>query len=511
MRVVAGIAALAIVLASVAAGAASAGAQAADVPPSQAGSRTPWTRLVAPAQGSSLVLAPAELAARGPPPTIQDGVGPGSALQMGVGGIDSVCTAAFLVRDPATARYYLSTAGHCLVRDPEDDAPVTGLSHPDKTLDRVDICVAGCINNGLGLGTYVSLRADAAAGYHPVAFAVSGGVGRDFGLIDLPAELHDRLRPEMPQWGGPTGLAGGVQLGSLVAHYGHGTLLVPGVAAFVTRTPLDQGRLAVLSSNSGASFQAVGHVTGGDSGSGASLAQPGADLAHGTEALGVVTHSIVVVGAPLLSGTRMTQGLELASGHLGIALELVPAGDPLPTTGRDPIAAPTFAVNVTDPVPGAAIDKGSKRVTVRGTAAASGGLPAGSTVQLAVDDPEFGVQSRVPVSGNATWSGVWDLAGVPAGQHTLRARLVDAEGTVLAQENVTVTLTKAGASPSPSPSPAPRPGGGSGSAATGTATQDAGGAPRDDGFGLASKPAPAAPAAIALAALGFALALRRRR
>lgn len=500
MRSPAGLVALALLVASLTAGAAAPVSEAPSV-----GAEAPWSRLMGPAQEGGLVLTPAQAA--GLPPTIQDGIGPGSALQMGVNGIQNVCTAAFLVRDPATARYYLATAGHCLVRDADDPTVVTGATHPDMTKDRVDICVDGCMNNGLGLGTYVSLRAG--DGYHPVAYAVSGGVGKDFGLIELPAELHGHLRPAMPQWGGPTGVASSTQLGSLVAHYGHGTLLVPGVAAFVTRTPADQGRLAVLSSNAGNSFEAVGHVTGGDSGSGINVAQAGADLAHGTEALGVITHSIVYVGAPILSGTRMHRGLELAAERLGVAFELVPEGDPL-TTIAEPAAAPAFDVNVSDPRPGAKIDLGSKRVTVRGTAEARPHLPAGAAVQLAVDDPSFSDASRVPVAGNTTWSAVWELAKVPAGQHVLRARLVDADGAVLDQENVTVTLTKSSASASSTNGP--RTGGSSGSPGTGGATSNgpAAGDDGDSGFGLASKPAPALPVAFGLAAVALAAALRRR-
>ncbi len=483
-----------LLLASLATG--SLAASASTVEPS-------WQRMVGVPTGEGRVLSPAEAATL--PPTIQDGIGPGSALQMGVGDISSVCTASFLLRDPTTGQYYLSTAGHCLVVDAEDPTPVTGATHPDMVNDRVDVCVEGCINNGLGLGTYVSLQANGA--YHPVAFAKSNGVGDDFGLIALPPDVHGLLRPEMPQWGGPTGVAAGGGLGDLVAHYGHGALLVPGVAAFVTRTPADQGRLATLSSAGDGAFEAVGHVTGGDSGSGASLAElDAAGIAHGTQALGTITHSIVYAGAPILSGTLLTHGFEMARATTGLELELVPAGDPLPT---EPTAAapPALASNitVTSPADGAAISTGDKRVSVKGAADRGGGpLANGTQVQVAIDDAAFGFASRIPIAGNATWAGVWDLAGVPVGKHTVRARLVAADGSVLDQQNVTVTLQKGAATPAGTGS---RTGTGAtpAAASSGTTSQ----AP----FGLVDegKRAPGQAPLLLGAALAVAATLRRRR
>lgn len=410
-------------------------------------------RLVLPVGGPRGSSLPVDQAV-GLPPTVQDGIGPGSALQMGVDGIDSVCTAAFLLRDSATGAYYLSTAGHCLVRDPEDPTTVTGETHPEMALNRVDICIAGCLNNGLGLGTYVGLEEQ--DGFHPVAYAKSGGIGADFGLIRIPAELHDQLRPAMPQWGGPVGVADGAT-GDLVVHYGHGTLLVPGVAAVITRTPADQGRVAVHTGSDGESFSALGHVTGGDSGSGANLAEPDpVDGARGTAALGVITHSVVYAGAPIFSGTLLSHGLGMVAGDLGLVLELVGEGDPLPPgpTGEPapPAEAASPSLAIQSPAHGAKLSTANKKLLVTGTAGTGGPFPEGMQVQVAIDDPQFGFDRRVPVRGNATWNATWDLAGEALGQHVLRARLVDADANVVAQHNVTITLTAASASSSSSSS-----------------------------------------------------------
>lgn len=464
----------------------------------------PAMRLVLPVEGplgTSLALDQAA----GLPPTIQDGIGPGSALQMGVDGIDSVCTAAFLLRDPTTGAYYLSTAGHCLVRDPEDPTTVTGETHPELALNRVDICLAGCLNNGLSLGTYVSLVAQ--DGFHPVAYAKSGGIGADFGLIRLPAEVHDQLRPALPQWGGPVGVADG-STGDLVVHYGHGTLLVPGVVAVVTRTPADQGRIAVHGGEDGESFSALGHVTGGDSGSGASLAEPDpVEGARGTAGLGVITHSIVYAGAPTFSGTLLSHGLDMVASDLGLGLELVGEGDPLP---EGPTAEPVPPVEtapanlaVKSPVHGAKVALAAKKVVVTGTAGDGGAFPAGMQVQVAIDDADFGFDRRVPVRGNTTWNATWDLAGERAGQHVIRARLVDADANVVAQHNVTVTLTEATQSSSTSTS---RP---TTSSAPSTSSPTQGSTSTGPTVDL-SKPIPAPSLFLAGAAVALALLLRRR-
>ncbi|MEK6985899.1 MAG: hypothetical protein AABX89_05925 [Candidatus Thermoplasmatota archaeon] len=371
--------------------------------------------------------------AAGLPPTIQEGIGPGSALQQGVDGIQFICSASFLLRDPATATYYLSTAGHCLVRDATDGTPYTGAANPDRVKNRVDICVDGCLNNGLGLGTYVSLQAG--EGYHPVTYAESGGIGQDFGIIEIPAELHDLLRPAMPQWGGPIGLDDG-STGDTVVHYGHGTLVVPGVVGLVTRTPADQGRLAIHFGADGRSFSAFGHVTGGDSGSGAAMAAlDPTGLATGEGALGVITHSIVYVGAPIMSGTLMTHGLEMVRDATGLALELVDGDDPLTATALAPAA-----IEIRTPAERAATPA-TGDLTIHGVASGPGGTTPVGVVQVAIDDDSFSAASRIPVVGAASWNATWSLGGETPGPRTIFVRLVDDE-RVVAQANRTIEILK---------------------------------------------------------------------
>lgn len=474
-----------------------------------------WVTLATPAQAPArAVWTPeawmAHRASSSPPePGVQSGIGPGSAMHQGVGQADYICTAAFLLRDPFTGTYYLSTAGHCLVRDAADPTPYTGAADADKLDDVIEVCVADCLDNALGLGDYVRIEPE--DGIHPVTFAQSGGVGLDFGIIQLPAALHGDLRPHMPMWGGPTGLAGNSDGSDTVVFYGHGSYCCPGVGAVASRTPADQGRTGVYQGAGSASWEALGWSSGGDSGSGVSLGVAGgADGLAGGKALGVLTHGTYIfneaASVPIFTGTVLTKGLEMVREATGLQLELVLAGDPLPqapTAVQQP-----FNVTVTSPSDGSTVSLASKRVPVSGTAGKAGeGLPEGTKVQLAVDDPDFRDENRIPIVGNTTWNGKWDLAGVAAGTHVLRARIVDEDGTVLDQTNVTVTLTS-GPAPSPGAGPSGSSTGGSTKATTGTDASGEG----DDAKGPipgVDTPAPSWLIA-ALAVSAIAAVLRRR-
>jgi hypothetical protein len=434
-------------------------------------------------------LTPAEAAAAGLPPTIQDGIGPGSALhQTGADG-SFLCTAAFLLRDPRTAVYYLSTAGHCLVEDAEDPAPYTGSTDPDKVVRAVEVCVAGCIDNALSLGTYVALERNET--YHPIAFAQSGGQGADFGLIELPPDVHDLLRPGMPQWGGPTDVADTVS-GDTLVHFGHGTYCCPVTGGFASRTPVDQGRAAVSLGGDGELFQGLGWITGGDSGSGIALAvADGAGALRGTSALGVITHGLEGAGT-IFSGTVLQHGLDLAFDATGLRLDLVAEGDPLTAVADPDAAGPGPSILIASPAAGATVRPVSGTVPIEGRADFGG---ADATVEVSIDDPTFGFDSRLPVTGNSTWEAQWYPGKAVAGQHTLYARLVGADG-VLAHDNQTIRLAAAGSSGTGSRTTA----GGTGNGTGG------GGGPEALGVDV-----PALPGVAALVALAAVAAVARRR
>lgn len=448
---------------------------------------------LAPVQGLSDAASGASTA---PPPTIQDGIGPGSALhQLDQSGDSSgyICTAAFLLRDPATAKYYLSTAGHCLVLDPEDPAAYTGADNADKLKEEILVCVAGCIANAVQFGTYISLRAG--EGYHPVTYARSGGVGEDFGIIEIPAEHRQLLRPALPQWGGPTSMAD--DGGGLLVHYGHGSYCCPEVGAVATRTPADQGRVGYFLSNDGSSFEGVGWVTGGDSGSGIALGVPDATgLVRGTAALGVITHATQGTGS-VFSGTMLKHGIDMVREATGLQLELVLEGDPLTAL---PQGGPngTLDIAILRPAPGATVRPVDGAIRIDGTASLDQAVN-GTRVEVAIDDPSFGFDSRLAVEaveGDMNWSATWFPGQAVNGLHTLRARLVGPDGAILDQANQTVKLERGR-------------GGSSQGSLDPTADDRVGDGAADAGGSTVDVPGPGLPALLAAVAAGVALAAWR--
>jgi hypothetical protein len=126
----------------------------------------------------------------------------------------------------------------------------------------------------------------------------------------------------MWQWGGPTGQVNPAPR-SVMVHYGHGI----GVGeVFPTK-----GRVAPTVTPGAANSMSAGWVTGGDSGSPlATLGPNTADLEVADKAAGIITHSIVLVGAPLFWSTTVNQAEGLAEGATGLSLDLVLASDSVP-------------------------------------------------------------------------------------------------------------------------------------------------------------------------------------
>lgn len=314
-----------------------------------------------------------ELSHSGPKaPGIQQGAGPGTAIQMRTedenGDLSTfICTASYLVKDPdpdGVDRYYLATAGHCLL----DATASSSYENPASRARWVNVCVADCVSNYASAGSFVQLNPDGPYdGYHPVEFAVQGGIGADFGLVEIPKSLNEHLRPHLPVWSGPTGYDDPLTGDGLV-HYGHG---VPSGL-----TPPTQARagLSVASPNEG-EVQGVGYVAGGDSGSAVGTAAPRtSELVVGDGASGALTHSVVVVGAPVFFGTDLQYGLdELAAPHIDFDPQLVtehetievpdevetPVGitieRPLQDEGLDPSENPTVDVEGSSQLPDAAL------------------------------------------------------------------------------------------------------------------------------------------------------------
>lgn len=299
-------------------------------------------------------------------PRAHDGIGPGSGLRLP----GFVCSAAYLFEDANTGTYYLSTAGHCLVNDPDNATPRTGQNDPGAVVPTVDICVINCVANtvgGIPLGVYVRLAAS--GDYHPVAFAQSGGIGTDFGLIEIPRELNGALRPWMPQWGSPTGVhTAPLGLADTAVHYGHGAYCCPATFAAATRLPADQGRIAQFNFSDQDHFEAVaGDASGGDSGSGVGHADPTALAsleAIGDTGVGVLTHGLIIGHGSFL-GTLLSRGINMAAPFVGFQSELVLQDDVIrPSHPTDPLS-----VSIDNPSDGTEIDPAvTPSVDISGTA-----------------------------------------------------------------------------------------------------------------------------------------------
>jgi hypothetical protein len=146
-----------------------------------------------------------------------------------------------------------------------------------------------------------------------------GDIGNDFGVVEIPSSLHGLIRPEMPVWLGPTGQRSSEGFGTPVVHYGNG---IDAGTVFATK-----GRAgSSLNDGDAASWQANILINGGDSGSGINHAGASlsTDVVRGTDALGLVTHGLIVPGVPLGWGTTIGQARSMATQanlNLGVVLE----------------------------------------------------------------------------------------------------------------------------------------------------------------------------------------------
>lgn len=242
-------------------------------------------------------------------PAEATGIGPGSHLLIeredGLFG----CTASWVFEEGG--RLLLGAAGHCFL--PET---ATATHGPGADFDPADaavrVCVSECTFGGqLGFlveGTTVPLG--------PIAYARQqqgpGGeqIGWDFGVVEIPADLHDLVRTDMPVFGGPTG-AGELASGDQVCHYGAGT-----VVGEVWPT---MGRTGVgLLAEDDAWFAAT-PAAPGDSGAALQTCAPGAEVLEGVAAIGTLTH----LSSLGVAGTTNARSLQLAADDAGLLLSLV--------------------------------------------------------------------------------------------------------------------------------------------------------------------------------------------
>jgi hypothetical protein len=199
----------------------------------------------------------------------------------------SYCTMAFVVRD-AAGKLYITTAAHCV-----------DFAGQDVSLFNVG-----------RIGT------------------VKARAGQDMALVEIEPAMYSKVNPTMVGWGGPTGLATEApQDKDPLLHYGWGY-----AGTFV----LDQTRCRAHVYKSDGSnrsvYEANGHISNGDSGSGIMTADG--------KALGLTNWGWVLIAAPTarFGGPRFDQGLLDLGAVAGLDLELVPGEPVRPVCVEDPLA-----------------------------------------------------------------------------------------------------------------------------------------------------------------------------
>lgn len=213
-------------------------------------------------------------------PASASNIGPGSAIIITIPDEGRFgCTANFVWG--AGGRRYLGAAGHCFL--PADRAATHGTAADyDASGVVVQVCVENCEGNfrtNQLTGTWVTLGTVA---YARQASPTGEQVGHDFGVVEIPKQVRDFIRLELPVWGGPTGVET-LELGDYGCHYGHGV----GVGeVFLTKARVGVG--------GGSDDEAwMGDFAGafGDSGSPLiGCVNDGLGSFEGTGAIGVLTH-----------------------------------------------------------------------------------------------------------------------------------------------------------------------------------------------------------------------------
>jgi hypothetical protein len=207
-------------------------------------------------------------------------IGPGSAIIITIPDEGRFgCTANFVWKQGL--KLYLGAAGHCFLPAAKKATHGAGADY-DASGVGVQVCVESCEGNfrtALLVGKLVTLGKVAYA--RQTDPTGQEDVGNDFGVVEIPAEAAHLVRPAMPVWGGPKGVAE-METGTFGCHYGHGLL--------VGETFLTKARVGI-GGGSDKDFW-MGDFAGlfGDSGSALNACESDVLGFHGTGAVGVLTH-----------------------------------------------------------------------------------------------------------------------------------------------------------------------------------------------------------------------------
>ena len=263
-----------------------------------------------------------------PLPAGSTGIGPGAAMLQTIPGEGTfICTANFVFRDGS--RYFLGAAGHCFLPEGKKSTHGAGADYNAGGVE-VEVCVASCLFGGQLTGFLGDMRTLGTVAYARQESS-EGDIGSDFGVVEIPTSLHSLINPRMPMWSGPAGERGTEGTGTPVVHYGNG---IDAGTVFLTKGRAGTG----LNDGEANSWQANILINGGDSGSAINhAAVNAADVLRGTDALGIVTHGLIIPGVPLGWGTSIGRALSMAT-EANLQLTMLREGDTASSGGNQ---APT--------------------------------------------------------------------------------------------------------------------------------------------------------------------------
>jgi hypothetical protein len=274
------------------------------------------------------------------------GIGPGSPLFMEYTGLDgnqranftALCTANFVWKDTANDYnsrqnfngYYLGAAGHCFNPLGSDDSSAprkwasqtAGGDYParkDFTEDledgdgiRTKVCV-NCIDGGgtllVGRGANPRIETvelgDVVYARDESHGANTNPVGFDFGIVEIPADAEELVKPSMPVWGGPVTVDRFTEPGTnQILQYGNGvgagetvaTKNRAGTAAFHFDRSGDAPDAYDRDGEPHTAWYATLPAAPGDSGSGVQTPGIAQNGPEGYGAAGNLTHLALAVG-----------------------------------------------------------------------------------------------------------------------------------------------------------------------------------------------------------------------
>lgn len=219
--------------------------------------------------------------------------------------------------DAGSETLYIGAAGHCFLpgsknasenakREAETDDDVYDVSQLTVTICK-DCNVGGITGLSVARGEVYELGEVA---YARQNLPDGTQVGYDFGIVEIPAELHHAVDPSLPQFGGPIGAEdGAVPEGEPICQYGAGVANGEVFPTMASRG-VSEGDLGTPES-----WYAGIRATPGDSGSPLEEYEFGA----GTDAAGILTH-LTTAG---IAGTTVPQCVAMTERDTDIDLDLV--------------------------------------------------------------------------------------------------------------------------------------------------------------------------------------------